>query len=207
MTEPEGAVEAALQIVYKPIEQLIPYARNARTHSEEQLKMIRASLLEFGWTNPALLDGENGILAGHGRIIVAAEIWREGLTIKRTTAGMVPCLDLTGFSEGQKRAYIIADNRIPEKAGWDKPLLAMELADLKEMGFKTELTGFADDDLAKAAASTAGVTEVDVHELTDRFWVSIRGPMKHQAKALKAMREAITGLDGVTVELGTIDDI
>lgn len=203
----EMAADDLLEIKYVPIGGLIPYARNARTHGEDQLADIRNSMLEFGWTNPVLLNGEQMMLAGHGRVIVAADIWREGLTIRRTKVGMVPCLDLAGMSPEQQRAYIIADNKIPEKAGWDKPLLAMELADLKDLGYDVALTGFKDDDLQRAVKQTSGVTEIDVHELTDRFWISIRGPMRHQAHALKALRDATQNLEGVTVELGTIDDI
>lgn len=208
MNEPTPVdADTPLAIVYLPVADLIPYARNARTHSEEQLKQIRQSMLEFGWTNPVLLDGAKMIIAGHGRVTEAAKIWGEGLHIKRCPDGMVPCIDLHGMSDAQKRAYVLADNKIPQNAGWDKALLAMEIEDLREIGFDVKLTGFEDDDLAKAMGKTSGVTEVDVHELTDRFWISIRGPMKFQARALKALREGIAGLEGVTVELGTIDDI
>lgn len=120
------------KIVYRPVDALIPYARNSRTHSDEQVAQIAASIREFGWTNPVLVDGENGVIAGHGRILAARKL---GLDT-------VPCIELAHLSETQKRAYIIADNKLAENAGWDNELLALEIGDLKLEGFDLELLGF-----------------------------------------------------------------
>ncbi len=120
-----------------PIDRLRPYERNPRTHSPEQVTKIAASLLEFGWTNPILVDGHAGIIAGHGRLLAAREL---GMTT-------VPVIELTHLSDAQKRAYIIADNRLALDAGWDEELLAEELKALDGLDFNLELTGFDLDEL------------------------------------------------------------
>ena len=116
---------ADLAITYRPVSALIPYARNARIHSEAQVAQIAASIREFGWTNPILVDGENGIIAGHGRLMAARKL---GIVD-------VPVIELAGLSEAQKRAYVIADNRLALNAGWDEDLLALEFGDLASLGF------------------------------------------------------------------------
>src|SRR6188474_3475151 len=102
-----------LRIESRPVTSLIPYARNARTHSDEQVAQIAASIREFGFTNPVLVDGDNGIIAGHGRVLAARKL---GMTT-------VPVIELAGMSEAQKRAYIIADNKLALNAGWDTEML------------------------------------------------------------------------------------
>lgn len=116
---------------------MIPYARNARTHSEAQVAQIAASIREFGFTNPVLIDGENGIIAGHGRVLAARKL---GMT-------EVPCIELAHLTEAQKRAYVIADNKLALNAGWDDALLAIELQELGELGFDLDLTGFSADEI------------------------------------------------------------
>jgi ParB-like chromosome segregation protein Spo0J len=121
-----------MQIVQRKIEDLIPYVNNSRTHSDEQVAQIAASIKEFGWTNPILVDGENGIIAGHGRVMAARKLkYKE-----------VPTIELTGMTETQKKAYIIADNRLALNAGWDNEMLTIELNDLLADGFALELLGF-----------------------------------------------------------------
>ena len=120
-----------------PIERLRPYDRNPRTHSPEQVTKIAASLLEFGWTNPILVDAEGGIVAGHGRLLAAKEL---GMTT-------VPVIELPHLTEAQRRAYVIADNRLALDAGWNEELLAEELKALGELDFNLELTGFDLDEL------------------------------------------------------------
>jgi DNA modification methylase len=135
-----------------PTSDLIPYARNSRSHSEAQVAQIAGSIREFGFTNPVLIDGENGIIAGHGRVLAAGKL------------GMVsvPCIRLVHLTETQKRAYIIADNKLALNAGWDEELLGLELADLREDGFDLELTGFDGDELANLLAETTeGETDPD----------------------------------------------
>ena len=119
------------------VESLVPYVKNTRTHSPGQINKIAASITEFGWTNPILIDGDNNIIAGHGRIMAAKQL---GIT-------EVPAIDLSHLSATQRRAYIIADNQLALDAGWDDDLLAQELADLKRDGFDLSLVGFADADL------------------------------------------------------------
>tara|TARA_R110000868_G_scaffold254233_1_gene510837 strand:+ start:1998 stop:3203 length:1206 start_codon:yes stop_codon:yes gene_type:complete len=126
-----------IEIQYKATEDLIPYARNSRTHSAEQIAQIAASIREFGWTNPVLIDGENGIIAGHGRVLAAHKL---GET-------QVPTIELSHMSDTQKRAYIIADNKLALNAGWDNDMLALELDDLKDAGFDLGLTGFTLDEI------------------------------------------------------------
>lgn len=121
-----------LAIDYRAVEALVPYARNARTHSEAQVARLAGSIREYGFTNPVLVDGENGIIAGHGRVMAARQL---GLT-------RVPVIELAHLTEAQKRAYILADNRLAEEAGWDKDLLAIEVADLAALGVDLDGIGF-----------------------------------------------------------------
>jgi len=115
------------------VEKLIPYARNARKHSDEQVAQIAASIREFGFNNPVLIDKENGIVAGHGRVLAARKLELE----------KVPCVRLDHLSDSQRRAYIIADNRLTETGGgWDDEMLAVELSELREINFDLDLTGF-----------------------------------------------------------------
>lgn len=122
------------KIEYLSIDKLIPYARNTRTHNKEQVLKIASSIKEFGFTNPILIDKDNGIIAGHGRVLAA-----EKLNIKE-----LPCIRLGYLTDAQKKAYIIADNRLALDAGWDEELLKIELEELKELDFDIELTGFSD---------------------------------------------------------------
>lgn len=147
---PEPIVLPDFELV--PIGDLIPYARNARTHSPEQVRQIAASIREFRFTNPVLRDGENGIIAGHGRIL-AMELL--GYT-------EVPCIRVDWLTEAQRRAYILADNKLALNAGWDEDLLRIELGDLKSMGFELSLVGFNDDELADLFETTeGGLTDPD----------------------------------------------
>lgn len=135
-----------LNVEYRKVEALIPYARNPRTHSDDQVAKIAASIVEYGWTNPVLVDGDNGIIAGHGRLAAARKL---GLM-------EVPVIELAHLSPTQKRAYVISDNRLALDAGWDDAMLALELAELSETGYDLALTGFEDDELA--ALLTDGMT-------------------------------------------------
>lgn len=114
------------------IDSLLPYIRNSRTHSDEQVAQIAASIKEFGFTNPVLIDGENGIIAGHGRVLAARKL---GIS-------EVPCITLDYLTDAQKRAYVIADNKLALNAGWDEEMLRVEFAELEALGFDLELTGF-----------------------------------------------------------------
>jgi DNA modification methylase len=135
------------------IELLIPYANNARTHSDAQVAQIAASIREFGFTNPVLTSDDNTIIAGHGRVMAARKL---GLT-------RVPVIRLSHLSETQRKAYILADNKLALNAGWDDNLLSIELADLKDLGFDTDLTGFSADEIAALmpVEVTEGLTDED----------------------------------------------
>ena len=126
-----------LHVEYRQVEALIPYARNPRTHSDAQIAKIAASIAEFGWTSPILVDAVQGVIAGHGRLAAARKL---GLAD-------VPVIELAHLSPAQKRAYVIADNRLALDAGWDEELLAVELAELTDAGFDLALTGFDDAEL------------------------------------------------------------
>lgn len=135
------------------IDALIPYARNSRTHSDAQVAQIAASIKEFGFTNPVLIDAGGGIIAGHGRVLAARKL---GLTD-------VPCIRLDHLTDAQKRAYVIADNRLALNSGWDTEMLKVEFADLQELGFDLELTGFDLDEIKEllAPVGTEGLTDPD----------------------------------------------
>jgi DNA modification methylase len=141
-----------LAIEYRPIGGLIPYAKNARTHDDAHVAQIAASIRAFGWTNPILVDGENGVIAGHGRLLAA----------RKLGMATVPVIELAGLSDAEKRAYIIADNKLALNAGWDTELLALEIGDLGDLGFDLSLTGFGDEEIAGLLNSgNAGLTDPD----------------------------------------------
>jgi DNA modification methylase len=138
------------------IDRLIPYARNARTHSKEQILQLRSSLREFGFVNPIIVDKDLNIIAGHGRVLAAKA---EGMT-------EIPCVFVEHLTEAQKKAYILADNRLALSAGWDEELLALEFADLKDLGFDLGLTGFDEKEIDKLFADTGGEVADDDFDLT-----------------------------------------
>ena len=115
-----------------PTDKLIPYVNNARTHSKEQITKLRSSLREFGFINPVIIDRDFNVIAGHGRIEAAKA---EGIT-------EVPCVYVDHLTEAQKKAYILADNRMALDAGWDEELLAVELSELQDLGYDLAMTGF-----------------------------------------------------------------
>ena len=132
------------------VSKLIPYINNARTHSESQINQIAASIKEFGFRNPILVYGENGIIAGHGRVMAAKKL---GLTT-------IPYIDCSDLTEAQKKAYIIADNKIALNAGWDEELLKLELEDIEVSDIDMELLGFSDEELKRLI----GVEDADTEE-------------------------------------------
>ncbi|MFQ6308690.1 site-specific DNA-methyltransferase [Lysobacter capsici] len=141
-----------LHVEQRPVEALIPYSRNARMHSDAQVAQIAASIVEFGWTNPILVDGDSGIIAGHGRLLAARQL----------KLARVPVIELGHLSPAQKRAYVIADNRLAENAGWDEELLRLELAELHDAEFDLDLLGFTEDELDRLLIDDhAGLTEDD----------------------------------------------
>lgn len=141
------------KIEYVQTDKLVPYARNSRTHSDEQVQQIMGSIKEFGFTNPILIDSDGVIIAGHGRTMAA----------QRLGMKEVPCLRLSHLTEAQKRAYVIADNKLALNAGWNDEMLAVELRNLRDEDFDLSLTGFDDEELAKllADALEEGLTDED----------------------------------------------
>ncbi len=133
------------------VEQLIPYSNNARTHSDDQVAQIAASIKEFGFTNPVLVDGDNGIIAGHGRVQAARKLQLKS----------VPTIDLSYLTPVQRKAYILADNKLSLNAGWDVELLQGELAGLDALEFDLSLTGFSDSELAGFLDTNEGLTDPD----------------------------------------------
>ena len=121
-----------MEIKQIAVKKLIPYVRNSRTHSDAQVAQIAASIKEFGWTNPILIDGENGIIAGHGRLLAARKLGQD----------KVPVIELAHMTDAQKRAYVIADNKLALNAGWDQELLKFEIEDLQDK-LDLNLLGFS----------------------------------------------------------------
>ena len=138
------------------LDKLVPYVNNARTHSAEQINKLRSSLREFGFINPVIIDRDFGIIAGHGRVLAARE---EGITD-------VPCVFVDHLTEAQKKAYIIADNRMALDAGWDEELLRVEIESLQAETFDISLTGFGDDEIADLFGKDAGDAKDDDYDLT-----------------------------------------
>jgi DNA modification methylase len=158
------------RIEHWPITRLIPYARNARTHSDAQVAQIAASISEFGFNNPVLVDGADGIIAGHGRVLGARKLGLE----------QVPVIVLPHLSENEKRAYILADNRLAEAAGWDEEMLRLELEALADQNVDFSVTGFDEDQLAKlqeAHAGREGLTDEDAVPEQAREAISAPGDL------------------------------
>ena len=128
-----------LRIKHLPVDSLVPYAQNARTHSDAQVAQLAASIEEFGFTNPVLIDAGGVIIAGHGRVMAALKLGMD----------KVPCIVLDHLSEAQKRAYVLADNKLALNAGWDDALLGVELIEVSDLGVDLALTGFSERELKK----------------------------------------------------------
>jgi hypothetical protein len=128
-----------VKITDKKVSELIPYVNNSRTHSEEQISQIAASIQEFGWTNPILIDDRNSIIAGHGRLLAARKMNLE----------TVPTIQLKDLTEAQKKAYVIADNQLATNASWNHNLLKIELQNLQELGFNVDILGFDAEELSE----------------------------------------------------------
>jgi DNA modification methylase len=182
------------------IEKLIPYARNPRTHSDAQVAQIAASIAEFGFNNPILVDNEAGIIAGHGRLLAARKL---GLT-------EVPVIVLDHLSEAQKRAYIIADNQLALNAGWDDDILRSELAALQAENFNVDLIGFDDADLARlieAQDAAEGLTDEDAVPGLPEKPVSSRGDCWALGNHRLLVGDATDGADVDRLMVGDVADL
>jgi 16S rRNA G966 N2-methylase RsmD len=156
-----------LNVKYISIMDLLPYKNNARTHSDEQITQIAASIKEFGFLNPVIVDGENGIIAGHGRVMAAKKL---GMT-------ELPAVEASHLTDAQRRAYIIADNKLALNAGWDDEMLRVEFAELEEAGFDLDLTGFSLDEIGALQIEEIppGLTDEDAVPETPVTPVTVEG--------------------------------
>ena len=146
------------------IDKLIPYARNARTHSDEQIGQIAASIKEWGWTTPILVDETGGIIAGHGRTLAA----------QRLKMAEVPVMVAKGWSDAKKRAYVLADNKLALNAGWDNEMLKLELGEIGELGFNLELMGFDPSEFNFTAVDYSVLDGEDIDEQLDEMANGVR---------------------------------
>lgn len=158
MTNPADKVERWA------IDKLIPYARNARTHSDEQIGQIAASIKEWGWTTPILVDETGGIIAGHGRTLAA----------QRLKMTEVPVIVAKGWSETKKRAYVLADNKLALNAGWDNEMLTLELEEIGELGFDLNLIGFDPSEFNNAAVDYSVLDGEDIDDQLDDMANGVR---------------------------------
>lgn len=151
----------------RKVSELVPYARNSRTHSDEQVAQIAASIKEWGFTNPILIDPDGGIIAGHGRLMAAQRLGLDD----------VPCITAEGWTDAQKRAYVIADNKLAMNAGWDNDMLAVEFGELADLGFDLDLTGFDEEEIEALTPfeETEGLTDGDAVPEAPETPVTVEG--------------------------------
>lgn len=177
-----------------PIARLIPYARNARTHSDDEVKLIAASMREYGWTNPVLVDEDGTLIAGHGRILAAPLLgWTQA-----------PTMVARGWSEAKKRAYRLADNQIALKAGWDASLLALELDDLRAEGIDLASLGFDGADLAAIFGTGEAGRPGGAGNLAEKFGVPPFSVLSARGGWWQGRKDAWIAL-GIQSELGRGD--
>lgn len=184
-------------IEMRPVGNLKPFARNPRAHPASQVTQLARSINEFGFTIPILIDEAGTIIAGHGRVLAAKEM---GLL-------EVPVIVARGWSEAKKSAYRIADNKLTENSSWDDPMLRVELDNLVQDGFDISLVALSKADMKRLDGGEGEpllVQSIESSLVADEFWISVRGPLKHQAAMLMRLREASKDLEGVAVDLGTI---
>jgi ParB-like chromosome segregation protein Spo0J len=154
------------KIERRSIEKLIPYARNSRTHSDAQVAQIAASIKEWGWTMPILVDEAGGIIAGHGRVLAARSLGHED----------VPVVVAKGWSESKKRAYVIADNKLALNAGWDFEMLASEIEELNSDGYELDLIGFNAEEMDKVINPVVDTPPEDFNEYGDDIETEYKCP-------------------------------
>ena len=186
-----------LTVTYKRVDELIPYVNNARTHSDEQVTQIASSIKEFGFNNPILTDGENGVIAGHGRLLAAKKLGLE----------TVPTIELAGLTEAQKKAYILADNKIALNSGWDEELLKIELDDLQLQGIDLETVGFSDEELQNiipppVLAEESDDDEIDEDKVSEALTIE---PISFAGAAWRCGRHLVICGDSTIKDNVTID--
>lgn len=186
-----------LTVTYKRVEDLIPYVNNARTHSDDQVTQIASSIKEFGFNNPILTDGENGVIAGHGRLLAAKKLGLE----------TVPTIELSGLSEAQKKAYILADNKIALNSGWDEELLKIELDDLQLQGIDLETVGFSAEELQNiipplVLTEDSDDDEIDEDKVSEALTIE---PISYAGAAWRCGRHLVICGDSTIKDNVTID--
>jgi ParB-like chromosome segregation protein Spo0J len=185
-----------LQVERWPTDQIIPYIRNARTHSPEQIAQVAASMIEFGWTNPILVGADRVVIAGHARLLAARKL---GMT-------EVPVIVLSHLSEAQRRALVLTDNKLALNAGWDEEMLRIELDSLEDEGFNLEVIGFSDEELEEILRDPEeiheGLTDEDavpeaperpVSRVGDLWFLGNHRVLCGDATALEAVRRLVDG--------------
>jgi ParB-like chromosome segregation protein Spo0J len=180
-----------------PLSRLRPHPRNPRTHADGQVEMIAASIRERGWTRPVLIDEDGLILAGHGAVLAA----------RKLALAEAPVVIARGWSEAQKLAAMIGDNRIAEGSKWDDELLGLGVSTVAAAGIDLGLIGMSEADMKRLSgegAASLPVNEIETGAVDDEFWISVRGPLRHQADALLKLQALMNELEGVSVELGTV---
>jgi ParB-like chromosome segregation protein Spo0J len=185
-----------IKIEYRSLASLKLNERNARVHGPEQVNEIARSIERFGFVNPILVDKDSLIIAGEGRFTAARKL---GLS-------EAPVIELVGLTDAQCRALALADNRIALNSAWDEELLRQEIEALRGIGEGIEGLGFDADEIQKLMIDElpSVVSEIPVSDLNDRFWISVRGPLKDQAVALKRLTDMMSDMPAVEVEIGTI---
>lgn len=195
------------KILLRNVKELTPNSRNSRKHGAEDVDGIAASMKEFGFTFPILIDETDTILAGHGRWMAASKLYEEGATLhdfegNEIAAGTVPTISAKGWSEAKKRAYMIADNKLAETSAWDEDKLRAALTDLKLEGYELSLTGFKADELEvvlngwnpdvrnEPAPHLAGMSAL----------IKVRCEMPQKDEVVQKINEALAGLPGVVIE-------
>jgi ParB-like chromosome segregation protein Spo0J len=168
---PPAGPRLADKIVPRAIADLVPYANNARTHSKRQVQQIAASIKEFGFTNPVLVDAAGGIVAGHGRVLGAQLL----------KMPQVPTIDVGYLTEAQRKAYVLADNKLALNAGWDVELLGVELGGILELGIDSELVGFSAKEVERITGKSDGL---DPDDMQDSFEILVECTDEPQQRAL-----------------------
>lgn len=171
-------MKGAERIITRRTDELVPYANNARTHNAKQVKQIAASITEFGFTNPVLIDEEGGIIAGHGRVLAAQSLGLEE----------VPCIELKDLTQAQKKAYILADNKLALNAGWDEEMLKIEIDELKAEDFDIDLTGFNDKDFEEKKGKTPEEAE-EVYNTNTVFQITVFYQQKEYERVLAVLNQ------------------
>lgn len=168
-----------------PTEKLIPYARNSRTHDDAQVAQIASSIREFGFNNPVLIGEDNDIIAGHGRVLAA----------RKLELTSIPCIRLGHLTETQKRAYVLADNRIALNSGWDEEMLKLELADLKETEIDLEILGFSLNDLEMAGVADDEIAEGEPEDLNGMKQLILSYQMEEYKNLIKDLNKYMEKYD------------